>query len=120
MLADATLFAHWWQYYFVPLHEVWWKGAVWGNVFALIPTAFLAVPVAVSAYFWHKGVVTKLEISAKRHERHSKLLDDIVGMLDPEIDANELHAKVDRISDLVDDTTPGGITKIIEELHAHK
>lgn len=120
-----TDFLHWWQYYFwgggpVIPKNVWYERAVWGNVFALLPTAPIILATGLGVYVWHKGVVKDLEAEVERHKHHSRVLDDIVGYLDPDKDASDLHAKVEVISRSVDPNIPEGLTEMIKELrHAN-
>jgi hypothetical protein len=121
-----TDFQHWFNFYFggkqLPVPKnVWYERAVWGNVFALLPTAPIVVVTGFAAYLWHKSAVKDLEIEVERHKSHSKALDDLLGYLDPERDEGDLHASVKAISRSVDPDVPEGLTELLrKELHAHE
>jgi hypothetical protein len=99
----AFFLTHWFQYYFVPVHEVWWKGAVWGNVFAVLPLAVLGAV----AFFYHRAEVKAL------HESHDKHLRAILQALDPEAESESM---LDQIADRVSEETPGGIRTVLEAI----
>lgn len=103
MIASSTLITHWFQFYFAPANEVWWRGAVWGNVFAVLPLAILGA----IAFFYHRAEVKAL------HETHDRHLRAILNALDPEADSESM---LDQIADRVDEKTPGGIQAVLEAI----
>jgi hypothetical protein len=121
-----TDFAHWWAYYFAggskapEPNGAWYERGVWGNVFAVLPLAPVGVFFGTCAYFWHKGVVRDLEAEVEKHKHHSKALDDLMGLLDPGRDDGGLHARIEHIEQLADETLPGGVTAVIEEIRKRK
>ena len=87
---------HFWQFFFFPPHEVWYKGAVWGNVVAVLPLAILGA----AGFAYHHVVVKGL------HSTHDEHLKKILDALDPEA---QTETQLDQIADRVDETTPGGL-----------
>lgn len=97
----AIFITHFWQYFFFPAHEVWYRGNVWGNVVAVLPLAILGI----IGFTYHHFVLKNL------HESHDQHLKLIIDALDPETDA---ETQIDRIAELVDETKPGGVTTVLE------
>lgn len=120
LIATATLFTHFWQFFFVPPEPgvPWYHGQVWGNVVAVLPLALLAV----AGFFWHKGVMDeaheKIDKLAQAHDKHTEHLKAILDALDPDTDGGiaDLHAKLDVIRDALDTHTPGGLKEIVDRL----
>lgn len=123
-------FQHWWNYYYwgryLPTPKnVWYERGVWGNVFADIPLALVALGVGAWGFFWHKEIMRKthekLDKLAETHQGHTEHLKKILDALDPETDGGitDLHAKLDTIRDALDTHTPGGLTEIIDRLEKH-
>ena len=103
-----TDFAHWWHLYFDPAEKVWYEGAVWGNIFAILPAGVLGA----IAFFWHGVLVDEAKKAADQHTRHLK---KILDALDPESDGG-VHIKLDQIVDDLDPKTDSGIGVIIHKL----
>ena len=94
---------HFSQFFFFPVHEVWYRGAVWGNVVAVIPLAILGAV----AFFWHRAETKAL------HETHDAHLKLILKALDPEADS---ESTLDLIADKVNEETPGGIKAVLDAI----
>jgi hypothetical protein len=93
---------HWFQYNFAPVRHPWYEGAVWPNVFVLLPLAILATAGAV----YHHFVLKHL------HEGHDRHLASILDALAE----RKTEAKLDHIAALVDTTQPGGLTVVLDEI----
>lgn len=125
-LIDATIpiithlwntdFVHWWHLYFQPVGKPWYEGQVWGNVFAVLPLAVLAIPTGIAAYIWHKGVVKDLEKEVEKHKVHSKIMQDLVKVLDPTVEGGALND----IKEALNTHTPGGLTEVLDAIHNKK
>lgn len=97
----ATFFWSWWHYYFAPHGQPWWAGAVWGNIFALLPMMLIAG----LGFWWHHTVL------ARAHRLHSRHLAAIIDLLDPRTDGG-----IAVVLDRLDPLTPGGIRAIVDRL----
>lgn len=119
LLAASTFISHWWEYYFVPTNDVWWKGAVWGNVFAILPSLPVVGVLGVIGYFFHKRAMEPLHArvvqlerhNQDRHKEHVALLGELMDALDPDSEGG-----ISDVLDRLDETTPGGITTILDRL----
>jgi hypothetical protein len=119
MLAQSTLFTHFWHFYFVPVGEPWWRGAVWGNVIAIIPSAPVLLLLGTVGYFFHKRALDPLHakidaletLHAQRHADHLKLLSTVLDAFDPDTDGG-----IAEVLDRLDPDTPGGIGALAERL----
>jgi hypothetical protein len=117
--ATSTLFAHFWHYYFFPPGEPWWKGAVWGNVIAIAPSAPVLIAGGMAAYYFHKRAMAPLHAKINqlardhqaRHEEHVELMKSLLDAMDPETDGGLADLK-----DRLDPETPGGIGVLRERL----
>ena len=113
-------FAHWFNFYFAgrdlpQVKNVWYERAVWGNVFAIIPTAIVLTPIGWASWVWHKGVVEDLEKEIAEHKlEHHKLVQKTIKFLDPE----EGEPTLASISDSLDLETDGGLKTIHDKLTA--
>ena len=91
------------RFFFAPLHEPWYHGAVWGNVVAVVPLGLMG-------FFWLRSKHIAL---TEVHAQHNRHLESILAALDPEA---ESETTLDLIADKVDETTPGGLGTIRERL----
>ena len=136
IIASNTLLEHWFHYYFwggpTPTTvNVWYERGVWGNVFADIPLAALALITGTIAFIWHKDVMerthSKLDKAVEeRQENHDELLnqhqkhhDEIMLHLKKVIDSidPESEGKISDVLDRLDPSTEGGIKVIVDKLN---
>lgn len=116
LVLTATPFEHFTDFYFFPDGEPWWRGAVWGNVVAIWPSAPVIAVLGVSAYVLHRRAIAPLHATLDRIEvAHRDLagLKDLADALDP---GTESETILDTIADRVDDHTETGIGAILRRL----
>jgi hypothetical protein len=106
MALFALFLTHWFQYNFAPTGHAWYEGAVWPNLFVVLPLAILGTA----------GVVYHHFVLKRFHEGHARDLGRIMGVLAE----GNTEAKLDRIAALVDATQPGGVTVILDEIRKEK
>lgn len=104
--------SHFIEFFFLPAHEVWYRGAVWGNVAAIIPCGIVA-------FLWlrsrHLAIQASHQALHAAHADHARKLDELLDRMDPDTDGG-----LQEIRDRLDPETPGGITVLRDDLRSLK
>ena len=101
---------HWFQYNFAPHAELWYRGAIWPNVFVILVVAPLT-------FLWlrgkHLAILAAHDSLKAAHVEHAEKLDRLLNKLDPDTEGG-----IATVLDRLDENTPHGVGAIHEKLKA--
>jgi hypothetical protein len=111
MRVVAFFLTHWFQYNYLPLHEIWYRAADWPNMAVMLP-------IAIGGFLYirsrHLAVMESHKALRSAHIEHAEKLDKLLDKLDP-----DTPGSLTNIENALDVSTPGGLTVILDKL-AHK
>src|ERR1019366_3024055 len=108
MRVVAFFLTHWFQYNYLPLHEIWYRAADWPNMAAMLP-------IAIGGFLYirsrHLAVMESHRALKAAHIDHAEKLDKLLDKLDPATDGGLADIK-----DALDPTTPSGIGVLLDRI----